>query len=60
MKKNKVLLKDIKKNDKEISKRIDEKYNNFKRDKNKIEFENGEKVYRKINKNELDKFLDKN
>ena len=32
---------------------------NTKRDEFKLEFENGEKDHRKINKKELDKFLDK-
>ena len=34
-------------------------YNDFKREEFKLEYENGENVYRKINKKELDKFLDK-
>ena len=34
-------------------------YVNFKRDEFKLEFENGAKDYRKINKKELEKTLDK-
>ena len=51
----------LKINDNEISNIIDKyfKYINSKRDKFKIDFENGEKDYRKINKKELDKFLEK-
>ena len=51
----------LKLNDNEISIIIDEylKYIDTKRDEFKLEFENGEKDYRKINKKELDKFLDK-
>ena len=48
-------------NDNEISNIVDEylKYINSKRDEFKAEFENGEKDYRKINKKELDKFLER-
>ena len=35
------------------------KHNNTKRDALKLEFESGEKDYRKINKKKLDNFLDK-
>ena len=51
----------LKINDNEISNIIDKylKYINTKRDEFKLEFENGEKDYRKINKKELDKFLEK-
>ena len=47
--------------DNEISTIVDEylKYINTKREKFKLNFENGEKDYRKINKKELDKFLGK-
>ena len=49
----------LKINDNEISNIIDKylKYINTKRDEFKLEFENGEKDYRKINKKELDNFL---
>ena len=48
--------------DNEISNIVDEylKYINTKREEFKLKFENGEKDYRKINKKELDKFLEKN
>ena len=48
-------------NDNEISNIIDEylKYINTKRDEYTLEFENGEKDYRKINKKEIDKFLER-
>ena len=51
----------MKKKDNEISNVVDEylKYINTKRDEFRLEFENDEKDYRKINKEELDKFLDK-
>ena len=51
----------LKINDNEISNIIDEylKYINTKRDEFTIEFENGEKDYRKIKKKELEKFLEK-
>ena len=51
----------LKINNNEISYIIDEclKYIKTKRDGFKLEFENGEKDYRKINKKELDKFLEK-
>ena len=51
----------LKINDNEISNIIDKylKYINIKREEFKLEFENGENDYRKINKKELDKFLDK-
>ena len=53
--------KNLKINNNEISNIIDEylKYINTKRNEFKLEFENGEIDYRKINKIELDKFLDK-
>ena len=53
--------KHLKINDNEISYIIDKylNYINTKRNKFKLEFENGEKDYRKINKKELDKFLEK-
>ena len=55
------IKKHLKINDNEISNIIDKylNYINTKRDKLKLEFENGEKDYRKINKKELDKFLEK-
>ena len=48
-------------NDNEISNVIDKyiKYINTKREEYTLEFENGEKVYRKINKKELNNFLEK-
>ena len=51
----------LKINDNEISYIIDKflNYINTKRDKFKLEFENGEKDYRNINKKELDKFREK-
>ena len=53
--------KHLKIDDDEISNIIDKylKYINTKRDEFKTEFENGEKDYRKINKKELDKFLER-
>ena len=53
------IKKHLKINDNEISNIIDKylKYINTKRDEFKLEFENGEKDYRKINKKELDNFL---
>ena len=55
------IKKHLKINDNEISNIIDKylKYINTKRNEFKLEFENGEKDYRKINKKELDKFLEK-
>ena len=55
------IKKHLKINDNEISNIVDEyfKYINTKREEFKLEFENGEKDYRKINKKELDKFLEK-
>ena len=55
------IKKHLKINDNEISIIIDKylEYINTKRDEFKLEFENGEKDYRKINEKELDKFLDK-
>ena len=52
------IKKHLKINDNEISNIIDKylKYINTKRDEFKLEFENGEEDYRKINKKELDKF----
>ena len=48
-------------NDNKISNKLDEylKYINTKRDEYTLEFENGEKDYRKINKKQLDKFLER-
>ena len=53
------IKKHLKINDNEISNIIDNylRYINTKRDEFKLEFENGEKDYRKINKKELDNFL---
>ena len=53
------IKKHLKINDNEISNIIDKylRYINTKRDEFKLEFENGEKDYRKINKKELDNFL---
>ena len=53
------IKKHLKINDNEISNTIDKylRYINTKRDEFKLEFENGEKDYRKINKKELDNFL---
>ena len=55
------IKKHLKINDNEISNIINDylKYINSKRDEFKTEFENGEKDYRKINKKELDKFLER-
>ena len=55
------IKKHLKINDNEISNIIDKylKYINTKRDEFILEFENGEKDYRKINKKELDNFLEK-
>ena len=57
-----IIRKHLKMNDNEISNIVDEylKYINTKRNEFKLEFENGEKDYRKLNKKELDKFLEKN
>ena len=56
------IKKHLKINDNEISNIIDKylNYINTKRNKFILEFENGEKDYRKINKKELDNFLKKN
>ena len=56
-----IIKKHLKINDDEISNIIDKylKYINTKRDEFRLEFENGEKDYRKIDKKELDKFLEK-
>ena len=56
-----IIKKPLKINDNEISYIIDEylKYINTKLDKFRLQFENGEKDCRKINKKELDKFLEK-
>ena len=55
------IKKHLKTNDNEISNIIDEylKYINTKRDEYTLEFENGGKDYRKINKKELDNFLER-
>ena len=55
------IKKHLKINDNEISNIIDEylNYINSKRKEYTLEFENGEKDYRKINKKELEKLLDK-
>ena len=55
------IKKHLKINDNEISNIIAKylKYINTKRDEFKLEFENGEKDYRKINEKELDNFLNK-
>ena len=55
------IKKHLKINDNEISNIIDKylKYINTKRDEFRLEFENGEKDYPRINKKELDKFLEK-
>ena len=55
------LKKHLKINDNEISNIFDENLNyiNTKRNEFILEFENGEKDYRKINKKELDKFLER-
>ena len=55
------LKKHLKVNDNKISNKIDEylKYIITKRNEFKLEFENGEKDYRKMNKKELDNFLEK-
>ena len=55
------IKKHLKIKDNEISDIIDKylKYINTKRDEFKLKFENGEKDYRKINKKELDEFLEK-
>ena len=49
-------------NDNEISKIVDEyiKFIIIKREEYKLEFENGEEDYQKLNEKELDKILDKN
>ena len=56
-----IIKKHLKINDNEISNIIDKylKYSNTKRDEFKLNFEKNEKDYRKINKKELDKFLEK-
>ena len=56
-----IIKKHFKINDNGISNIIDKnlKYINNKRDEFKLNFENNEKDYRKINKKELDKFLEK-
>ena len=55
-----ITKKHLKIKDNEVSKIVVEylKYINTKRDEFRLEFENGEKDYRKINNKELDKFLD--
>ena len=55
------IKKHLKINDNEISNIIDKylKYFNTKRDEYTLKFENGEKDYRKTNKKELEKFLEK-
>ena len=55
------LKKHLKINDNEIPNIMDKylKYINTKRNEFNLEFENGEKDYRKINKKELDKFLER-
>ena len=55
------IKKHLKKNDNEISNIIDKylKYINTKSNEYTLEFENGEKDYRKINKKELEKFLER-
>ena len=55
------IKKHLKLNDNEISNIIDEylKYINTKRDEYTLEFENGEKDYRKTNKKELEKFQER-
>ena len=56
------IKKHLKTKDNEISDIVEEylKYINTKRKEFKLEFENDKKDYRKINKKELDKFLEKN
>ena len=56
-----IIKKHLKLNDNEISNIIDEylKYITTKRDEYTLEFENGGKDHRKINKKELDKFLER-
>ena len=56
-----IIKKHLRINDNGISIIIDGylKYNNTKRDEFKLEFENCKKDYRKVNKKELDKFLEK-
>ena len=56
-----IIKKHLKINNNEISNIVDEylKYIRTKREEFKLEFENGEKDYRKINTKELDKFLNK-
>ena len=51
----------LKTNDNEISNKVDEykKYFNIQRHDFKLEFENGEKDYRKVNEMNIDNFLDK-
>ena len=57
-----IIKKHLKLDDNEISKIFDEylKYINIKRDGYKLELQNAEKDYRKLNKKELDNFLKKN
>ena len=56
------IKKHLKINDNEISNIIDKylNYINTKRNELKLKFENGEKDYRKMNKKEFEKFLEKN
>ena len=56
-----IIQKRLKQNDNEISNIIDEytNYNDTKRNKYRLQFENDENDYRKINNKELDKFLEK-
>ena len=56
-----IIKKHLKITDNDISNTIDKysKYINTKRNEFRLEFENGEKDYRRINKKELDKFLEK-
>ena len=57
----KLIKKHLKINDNEIPTIVEEflEIINHKREEFQLEFENGEKHYRKINKKELDKFLEK-
>ena len=56
-----IIKKHLKIKDNEISNIVDEylKYIHIKRNQFELKFESGEKIYRKINNKELDKFLDK-
>ena len=56
------IKKHLKIKDSEISEIADEylKYVNINREECQLEFEKGEKDYRKINRKELNKFLEKN